>query len=135
MKKCRQAGARLLRTGRIDRFATVADVVDHFPKGGPASMRFTDHPACLSGRFVLTASFCISAASKINARPSLNFLRLAVALITACALSSRATYSKVSEKRPRYFLSTRPVGMLANAAAAIVKAMRIDHRDPLIALW
>ena len=70
----------------------------------------------------------------MNTHPSPNLSRLAVALITACALASCATYSKVSEKRPRYVLSTRPVGMLANAEAGIVKAMRIDRRDPLVAL-
>ena len=70
----------------------------------------------------------------MNSYPSPNFSRLAVALITACVLAGCATYSKVSEKRPRYVLSTRPVGMLANAEAGIDRAMRIDRRDPLVAL-
>ena len=70
----------------------------------------------------------------MNSYPSPNFSRLAVALITACVLVSCATYSKVSEKRPRFVLSTRPVGMLANAKAGIDRAMRIDRRDPLVAL-
>ena len=70
----------------------------------------------------------------MNSYPSPNFSRVAVALITACVLAGCATYSKVSEKRPRYVLSTRPVGMLANAEAGIDRAMRIDRRDPLVAL-
>ncbi|MGA8655134.1 MAG: hypothetical protein WB586_03225 [Chthoniobacterales bacterium] len=47
MKKCRRAGARLLRKGRIDRFATVADVVDHFPMGGPACSSLVKSPVRL----------------------------------------------------------------------------------------
>ena len=78
--------------------------------------------------------FCRTAALKMNSHPSPNFSRVAVALITACVLAGCATYSKVSEKRPRYVLSTRPVGMLANAGAGIVRAMRIDRRHPLVAL-
>ena len=78
--------------------------------------------------------FYRTAALKMNSHPSPNFSRVAVALITACVLAGCATYSKVSEKRPRYVLSTRPVGMLANAEAGIDRAMRIDRRDPLVAL-
>jgi len=88
----------------------------------------------LSDHFLLPADFYRTAALKMNSYPSPNFSRLAVALIAACVLTGCATYSKVSEKRPRYVLSTRPVGMLANAEAGIDRAMRIDRRDPLVAL-
>jgi len=70
----------------------------------------------------------------MNLYPSPNFSRLAVALITVCTLASCATYSKVSERRPRFMPFTSGVGSLANAETGIVKAMRIDHRDPLTAL-
>jgi pimeloyl-ACP methyl ester carboxylesterase len=70
----------------------------------------------------------------MNSHPSPNFSRLAFALITACALASCATYSKVSERRPRFTPFTGGAGSLANAETGIVKAMRIDRRDPLVAL-
>jgi hypothetical protein len=88
----------------------------------------------LSDHFLLPADFYPTAALKMNSYPSPNFSRLAVALITVCVLAGCATYSKVSEKRPRFVLSIRPVGMLANAKAGIDRAMRIDRRDPLVAL-
>jgi pimeloyl-ACP methyl ester carboxylesterase len=61
------------------------------------------------------------------------YLPLALAVLTACALESCATYSKVSE-RPPHFTPFASGGPLANAATEIVKAMRIDRRDPLVAL-
>src|SRR6516165_2333546 len=70
----------------------------------------------------------------MNLYPSPNFSRLAVGLITACALASRATYSKVSERRPHFMPFTSGAGPLANAETGIVKAMQIDRRDPLVAL-
>jgi pimeloyl-ACP methyl ester carboxylesterase len=62
------------------------------------------------------------------------FPQSAVALITACALASCATYSKVSERRPSYTPVAGGGGAVANADAEIVKALRLDRRDPLKAL-
>ena len=61
------------------------------------------------------------------------YLPLALAVFAACALESCATYSRVSERRPR-FIPFAGGGPLANAATYIVTAMRIDRRAPLIAL-
>jgi len=61
------------------------------------------------------------------------YLPLALAIFAACALESCATYSSVSERRPR-FIPFAGSGPLANAATHIVKAMRIDRSDPLVAL-
>src|SRR6516165_9753098 len=63
-----------------------------------------------------------------------NYLALGVAVVTAFGLASCATYSKVSERRPRFIPFTTGAGPLANAQTAIVKAMRIDRRDPVVAL-
>ena len=62
------------------------------------------------------------------------YLQLALAVVTACALGSCATYSKVSERRPRFIPFASGVGPLANAQTEIVKATQRDRRDPLIAL-
>jgi pimeloyl-ACP methyl ester carboxylesterase len=70
----------------------------------------------------------------MNLYPSPNFSRLALALITVCTLASCATYSKVSERRPRFMPFISSAGPLANAETGIVKAMRIDRREPLVAL-
>jgi hypothetical protein len=70
----------------------------------------------------------------MNTRVTLNrCLPLALALVTACALGSCATYSRVSERRP-HFIPFASSGPLANAATKIVNATRIDRRDPLVAL-
>jgi pimeloyl-ACP methyl ester carboxylesterase len=70
----------------------------------------------------------------MNTRVTLNrCLPLALALVTACALGSCATYSRVSERRP-HFIPVASSGPLANAATKIVNATRIDRRDPLVAL-
>ena len=61
------------------------------------------------------------------------YLPLALAVLTACALGSCSTYSKVSE-RPPHFTPFASGGPLANAGTEIVKATRIDRRDPLVAL-
>ncbi|MBV8279783.1 MAG: hypothetical protein JO170_31595 [Verrucomicrobia bacterium] len=61
------------------------------------------------------------------------YLPLALAVFAACALEGCATYSTVSETRPR-FIPFAGGGPLANAATSIVKAMQIDQRDPLVAL-
>ena len=63
-----------------------------------------------------------------------NYLPLVVAVVTACGLASCATYSKVSERRPRFIPFTSGAGPLTNAETGIVKAMQIDRRDPLAAL-
>ena len=73
--------------------------------------------------------------STINSHFTLTgFAEFAVALITACALASCATYSKVSEKRPLYRVAAGVTGALASAKAEIVKALELDRRDPLAAL-
>ena len=87
----------------------------------------------LSDHFLLPADFYRTAALKMNSYPSPNFSRLAVALITACVLVSCATYSKVSEKRPCFVLSTRPVGQLANAEAGMLLLASLSLRT--LAEW
>jgi pimeloyl-ACP methyl ester carboxylesterase len=62
------------------------------------------------------------------------YLQLALAVVTACALGSCATYSKVSERRPRFIPFATGVGPLANAQTEIARATQRDRRDPLIAL-
>jgi len=62
------------------------------------------------------------------------FPQFIVALITACALASCATYSKVSERRPRFHPIASAVGRLANAEAAIANALQLDRSNPLTAL-
>jgi len=62
------------------------------------------------------------------------YLPLALAVLTACALGSCSTYSKVSERRPRFIPFASGVGPLANAQTEIVKAAQLDRRDPLLAL-
>jgi pimeloyl-ACP methyl ester carboxylesterase len=61
------------------------------------------------------------------------YLPLAQAILAAYALESCATYSRVSERRPR-FIPSAGGGPLANAATYIVEAMRIGRSDPLVAL-
>ena len=62
------------------------------------------------------------------------YRQFAVPLITACALASCATYSKVSERRPLYNAAAGAIGALASANAEIVRALQLDRRDPLAAL-
>jgi pimeloyl-ACP methyl ester carboxylesterase len=72
--------------------------------------------------------------SKVNKRLTFNrYLPWALAIVTALALESCATYSRVSERRPR-FIQFAGTGPLANAASKIVKATRIDRRNSLVAL-
>ncbi len=66
--------------------------------------------------------------------PPNRLLNSALAIFAACALVGCASYSKVSEKRPRYRPIIGTVGALANAQAEIVKAMQHGRRDPLTAL-
>src|SRR5208337_1473399 len=61
------------------------------------------------------------------------FPNFALAII-ACALAGCATYSKVSERRPRFRPIASAVGRLANAQAAIAKALQLDRSNPLAAL-
>ena len=72
--------------------------------------------------------------TKSNHLALTRFPQFAVALITACAIAGCATYSKVSQRRPGYHPIAGAVGALANANAEIVKALRLDRRDPLAAL-
>jgi pimeloyl-ACP methyl ester carboxylesterase len=58
----------------------------------------------------------------------------ALAIIIACALAGCATYSKVSERRPRFRPIASAVGRLANAEAAIAKGLQLDRSKPLAAL-
>jgi hypothetical protein len=63
-----------------------------------------------------------------------NYPASVVAVVTVCGFASCATYSKVSQRRPRFIPFATGTGPLANAQTAIVKAMRIDRRDPVVAL-
>jgi pimeloyl-ACP methyl ester carboxylesterase len=60
--------------------------------------------------------------------------QFAVGLLAACALASCATYSKVSEKRPRYLPLAGAKGLLATVNAEMVKALQLDRQDHLAAL-
>jgi pimeloyl-ACP methyl ester carboxylesterase len=62
------------------------------------------------------------------------FKQFAVPLLAACALASCSTYSKVSEKRPRYLPLAGAKGPLAAVNAEILKALQLDRRDPLAEL-
>jgi len=55
-------------------------------------------------------------------------------IAVACAIGSCATYSKVSERRPRYNPAAGGSGAMATAEAKIIKALQVDRRDPLPAL-
>jgi pimeloyl-ACP methyl ester carboxylesterase len=62
------------------------------------------------------------------------FPNFALAIIIACALTGCVTYSKVSERRPRFRPIASAVGRLANAEAAIAKGLQLDRSKPLAAL-
>ena len=62
------------------------------------------------------------------------FANFALAIIIAFALASCATYSKVSERRPRFRPIASAVDRVANAEAAIAKALQLDRSEPLAAL-
>jgi pimeloyl-ACP methyl ester carboxylesterase len=51
----------------------------------------------------------------------------------ACAIAGCTTYSRVSEKRPRYFAANGS-GVMTTAAAKIIRALRVGRHDPLVAL-
>ena len=59
---------------------------------------------------------------------------MAVALAVACSIAGCATYSKVSERRPRYNPAAGGSGVIATAEAKIAKALQVDRRAPLVAL-
>jgi pimeloyl-ACP methyl ester carboxylesterase len=59
---------------------------------------------------------------------------LATALLTAVLLAGCATYSKVSERRPRFRPIAGAIGALAKVQTEIVNAQRIDRREPMTAL-
>src|SRR5215475_2887451 len=70
----------------------------------------------------------------MNTDVTLNrWLPLALAVL-ACALGSCATYSRVSERPPRFIPFADGAGPLANAQTGIVEATRIDRHNPLAAL-
>ncbi len=64
----------------------------------------------------------------------IRYPNLVIAIIVAYALAGCATYSKVSERRPRFRPIASAGGGLANAQAAIAKALRLDRSNPLAAL-
>jgi pimeloyl-ACP methyl ester carboxylesterase len=64
----------------------------------------------------------------------IRYPNLVIAITVACALAGCATYSKVSERRPRFRPIASAVGELANAQAAIAKALQLDRSNPLAAL-
>lgn len=55
-------------------------------------------------------------------------------LLTALGLAGCSSYSKISEKRPRYRPIVGSIAALAGAPAEIVKAMKHERHDPLAAL-
>ena len=58
----------------------------------------------------------------------------AFAIVIACAFGGCATYSKVTERRPRFRPIANAIARLTNAQAAIAKALQLDRRNPLAAL-
>jgi pimeloyl-ACP methyl ester carboxylesterase len=69
--------------------------------------------------------------SEINQNRFPNF---AFAILIACAFAGCATYSKVTERPPRFRPIAHAIARLTNAEAAIVKALQLDRSDPLAAL-
>ena len=59
---------------------------------------------------------------------------LVLVLAVACAIASCATYSKVSERRPRFNPVASGSGAIATVQAKIAKALQTDRHDPLAAL-
>ena len=62
------------------------------------------------------------------------FPNCAFAILIACSFAGCATYSKVTERPPRFRPIANTVARLTNAEAAIVKALQIDRSNPLAAL-
>ena len=58
----------------------------------------------------------------------------AFAIVIACAFGGCATYSKVTERRPRFRPIANAIARLTNADAAIVKALQLDRSNRLAAL-
>ncbi len=69
--------------------------------------------------------------SEINQNRFPNF---AIAILIACALAGCATYSKVTERPPRFRPIAHAIARLTNAEAAVVKALQLDRSNPLAAL-
>jgi pimeloyl-ACP methyl ester carboxylesterase len=55
-------------------------------------------------------------------------------LAMAMVLSGCAQYASVSERRPHYYPLSTTVGALVSAERAIVKALRAERREPMVAL-
>src|ERR1700740_744004 len=58
----------------------------------------------------------------------------AMAFVMVCLLASCATYSKVSERRPRFRPVAGTIGALAKVQSEILEAQRFDRSQPLAAL-
>src|SRR5580700_7934073 len=56
------------------------------------------------------------------------------AILIACAFVGCATYSKVTERPPRFRPIANAIARLTNADAAIVKALQLDRSNRLAAL-
>jgi pimeloyl-ACP methyl ester carboxylesterase len=62
------------------------------------------------------------------------FPNFAFALLITCAFAGCATYSKVTERPPRFRPIANAIARLTNAEATIVKAIQLDRSNPLAAL-
>src|SRR6478672_5484123 len=62
------------------------------------------------------------------------FPNFAFATLIACAFAGCATYSKVTERPPRFRPIANAIAKLTNAEATIVKAIQLDRSKPLAAL-
>ena len=62
------------------------------------------------------------------------FPDFAFAILIACAFAGCATYSKVTERPPRFRPIVNAIGRLTNVEAAIAKALKLDRSNPLVAL-
>ena len=62
------------------------------------------------------------------------FPNFAFAILIACAFAGCATYSKVTERPPRFRPIANAIARLTNAEAAIVKGLQLDRSNPLAAL-
>jgi pimeloyl-ACP methyl ester carboxylesterase len=62
------------------------------------------------------------------------FPNFAFAILIACAFAGCATYSKVTERPPRFRPIATAIGRLTNVEAAIAKALQLDRSNPLAAL-
>ena len=75
--------------------------------------------------------------SEINQKEHFTLTRFpnfAFAILIACALGGCATYSRVTERPPRFRPIAHAIARLTNAEATIVKALQLDRRNPRAAL-